>query len=137
MNYIFRITLKGFFIYLVAWIIALFYSYNTVDINANNKDCIIVSKEITVRDRIEYSFKNLQIADSIYDDAINEKNVKRKKMLLKKAERFSKMSLNFYPHEHYNYILLMRIYTELENEKQCGIMEKKLREIEDQYYTRR
>jgi len=133
---------RGLILFLIAVIIAniifMFRIDNEIErILIEDQNQLCFSKEFSVEERIEYSFKNLLIADGIYEKALLERNEKKKIPLLKSSLRFCKQSHNFYPYSHFQYVLSSKIYSELGNDKEYRENKKILKKISDEYFVKK
>ena len=132
--------IRGSLIFIIAFFISLIYSNFMLDSNidkikAEEDKIMYKSREFSVEDRIEYAFKNLLIAEDTYKEALDHGDWRRE-ALLRQSERFCQKAICLYPDEHYSYILLKRIYGNMGDTEKYNEIVKKLKEIEDNYYTK-
>lgn len=133
---------RGLLLFLAAFIISNCIIQIKLDkeiarIAVEDQQYMCESREITIKTRIEYAFKSLMIAQSLYDDAILEEDSQKSIVLLLRSEQFCYQALGFYPYEHYSYVLLEKIYTRQENTPKYELNSKELRKIEDEYYQKK
>lgn len=139
---ILRCGVFGLLLFLIAFLLSIIISNFTIDqqimsISAEDESPCY-SKEFSIKDRIEYSFKNTILAEYAYDEAIAEKDEAKKQALFERAERNCKNAISFYPFENYAYVLLKKIYANSEKfrltkDKECGIIQSRLNKIEDKF----
>ncbi len=135
---ILKCALQGLLMFFVAFLISLIVSNFTLDSQIASigleEESPCYSKQFSIEDRIEYSFKNTMLAEYAYKEALDEKNEKKRRALFERAERNCKQAIAFYPFENYSYVLLRKIYANgLTNKNNDIIISTRLRNIEDEF----
>jgi len=134
-----KCTIQGLLMFFIAFLISLTISNFTLDsqiasVGKEEETNPCYSKEFSIEDRIEYSFKNTMLAEYAYKEALDEKNEKKRRALFERAERNCKQAIAFYPFENYSYVLLRKIYANgLTNKNNDIIISTRLRNIEDEF----